>query len=1229
MHLLAVQAGTIPDGTEAVDLGQTPGEIVVLSAADTELACLAAAWRGGPGGLRLANLMRLGHHLSVDLYVERMIEPARLVVVRLLGGRAYWPYGVEQIAAAARRSGGAVAFLPGSTEPDPDLTAASTLPPEVVERLWRYLRHGGPDNARAFLDYAGSLIGRPARWVEPKPLPPAGRYRADPADGRPRALVVFYRALVLSGDIQAIDALCDALAGEGLAVTALYVHSLKDPVGAGLVRAEIADLPPEVILNATGFATSAPGKAAAGPFAPADCPVLQVILAGETEAAWREGGGGLGPRDLAMNVSLPEIDGRILARAIAFKQMHRDGATQCDLARLVAVPDRLTFTAKLAAGWARLRRTPAGQRRVALVLANYPNRDGRLGNGVGLDTPAATVAILHAMAAAGYAVTDLPADGAALMRTLLAGVTNSPAVGRMARARLPLAEYRAWFTAVPAAAREAVLAAWGRPEDDPWLSPGTDGAAPAFALPLLELGAVVVAIQPARAPDAEAARRYHDGALPPPHRYLAFYLWLTHRFGAQALVHLGKHGTLEWLPGKAVALSGECFPELALGPLPHLYPFIVNDPGEGTQAKRRAGAVIIDHLTPPLTRAETYGPLRELERLVDEYYEAAGLDPRRLAVLRREILSLSAVIGLEADLGIAPGDDPDLALRKLDNHLCELKELQIRDGLHIFGRSPEGEQCDGLLVALARVRRGPRPGDESLPRALASDLGLGFDPLECEAAAPWAGPRPAILAADASAPWRSTGDTVERLEALALALVAGRASCPPDWPRTRAVLAVIAEELRPAVVGCGPAEMAALLAGLDGRFVAPGPAGAPTRGRPDALPTGRNFFSIDPRTMPTPAAWHLVWKSVTLLLERHLQEQGDWPRAMAITAWGTSAMRTGGDDLAQALALLGVRPSWEAGSGRVTGYEILPAGVLGRPRVDVTLRVSGLFRDAFPGLIALFDAAVRAVAALDEPPAVNPLAARVAADRARLEAAGLAPEEAARRAGYRVFGSRPGAYGSGLDAGLAAGTTPREALAAAYLAWSDWAYGGEAEAEPGDGLLAERLAGIAAVVQNQDNREHDLLDSAEYASFEGGLAAAVELAAGRAPVVYHPDHADPERPRIHTLDEEVLRVLRGRLVNPKWIAGAMRHGYKGAAEMAAGVENLLAFATTTGAVRGHHFDLVGAAYLKDEGVRAFLAEANPGALDDIRAALAAARDRGLWHPRDNRIFDLLTREPPP
>lgn len=1221
MHLLAAQAGSVSDGAEAIDLGQSPAELVVLSAADTELAALAAAHQGGPLTLRLANLLRLAHHMSVDLYVEQVIEHARLVVVRLLGGRGYWPYGVEQIANACRRRNIPLVLLPGDDRPDDDLAQDCTLEPEACERLWRYLVHGGPDNCRDFLGYAASLTGHAAEWLEPRPLPPAGLYgHADPG---PQAVVVFYRALVLAGDTAPVDALLDALRAEGLRACAIFVHSLKDRLSAATVAALLAESPPEVILNATGFAVSSPGKAESGPLGAADCPVLQVVLAAGGEQAWRDGSQGLGPRDIAMNIALPEVDGRIITRAISFKSARRHEATQCDIAAHAPVPDRIAFVARLAANWARLRRKPAHDRRIAMVLANYPNRDGRIGNGVGLDTPAAAVEALRAMRQAGYDLDHIPKDGNALIEHLQAGATNDwrALESRETRETLPLPDYYAFFNSLPRSVQDKVTARWGAPEADPFFVKGRLHCGD-FILPATRFGKVTVAIQPARGYNIDPSASYHDPDLPPPHNYLAFHAWLQDGFRADAVIHMGKHGNLEWLPGKALALSAECFPEAALGPLPHLYPFIVNDPGEGTQAKRRAAAVIIDHLTPPLTRAESYGPLRELERLVDEYYDAAGLDPRRLAVLRRDILTLSTVAGLDVDLGIRPDDDPDDALRKLDNHLCELKELQIRDGLHIFGRSPEGEQLADLLVALARVRRGAEPGDESLLRALADDLGLGFDPLDCVLGDGWSGPRPGALAGDE--PWRTTGDTVERLEALAKALITGTAVAPPDWSRTGAVLDWVGSTMRPTLAECGRAELAGLLTGLDGRFVAPGPSGAPTRGRPDVLPTGRNFYSVDTRAVPTPAAWSLGWKSAQLLLERHHQDHGAWPKSLAVTAWGTSNMRTGGDDIAQALALMGVKPRWEPGSGRVTGFEILPAGLLDRPRIDVTLRVSGFFRDAFPGLIDLFDSAVRDVAALDEPPDINPLAVRVSMERKRLEAEGLPMEQAARQASFRVFGSMPGAYGAGLQALIdEKGWTGRADLAESYVAWGGWAYGAGTGGEAQHGTFRARLSQVDAVIQNQDNREHDLLDSDDYYQFEGGLAAAVERESGKAPVVYHADHSRPETPRIRTLDEEIARIVRARVVNPKWIKGVMRHGYKGGFEMAASVDYLFAFAATTHAVKDHHFDLVAEAYLEDAEVLSFLESNNPAALAEIRARLREALERGLWHPRRNHLHDLI------
>ncbi len=1238
MHLLATTPGTIADGSVAVDLAQTPGDVVVLSSADTEIALLAAAQKRrrmqDPAALRLrlAPVLRLGHNFSVDLYMETVAR-ARLVIARLLGGTAYWPYGVERLVETCRTRGIPLALVPGDDKPDAELTRLSTLVPDAVCRLWRYLAEGGPANAENLLRYAGSLLGYQAKWAEPAVLLRAGLHWPDRAlpslDDIAREWhgsggivpIVFYRALVQSGNTEPVDALVHALVARRLRPLPIFVQSLKDGEAAALLSEVFAAAPPAVILNTTGFSVhTGAGK---DPLASADCSVLQVVFAGGGEESWRSGTRGLGPRDLAMNVALPEIDGRILARAVSFKApLGRDPETEADLIGYRPVADRIAFVADLARNWARLRARPPADRRIALVLANYPNRDGRIGNGVGLDTPASAIIILRALAAAGYRIADAPDEPEELVQRLLAGPTNAnPAAP--AEESLSLAEYSAFFATLPSAIQQMVTARWGAAERDPFFRAGTLDCG-RFAIPGFRAGNVAVLIQPARGYNIDPKSTYHDPALVPPHAYFATYAWLAEDFRADAVIHLGKHGTLEWLPGKALALSAECFPEGVLGPLPHFYPFIVNDPGEGTQAKRRTQAVIVDHLTPPLTRAGSYGVLAELERLIDEYYEASLGDPRRVAVLASAILEHARAGALGGDCGIDSGEEPAAALRKLDGFLCELKELQIRDGLHVFGVSPAGDRLQSLLVALARPRRGSAPEDGSLLRALADDLGLGADPLALDLAEPWTGPRPPVLAGEG--PWRNAGDTVERLEALALRLVAGEIGPDANWQQTRAVLDWTERQLRPAVVGCGTAELAGLLAGLDGRRVPPGPSGAPSRGRPEVLPTGRNFYSVDTRAVPTEAAWQLGWKSAALLLERHAQEYGTYPARIALSAWGTANMRTGGDDVAQALALMGVRPVWERSSGRVTGFEILPASVLDRPRVDVTLRVSGFFRDAFPGLIDLVDSAARAVAALDEPAVVNPLAARVAADRCALEEQGLDEEEAARRAGHRVFGSKPGAYGAGLQTLIDERIWQDDAdLAEAYLGWSGYAYGAGVEGRPERRMLEARLASVDAVLHNQDNREHDILDSDDYYQFEGGLALVVRQLSGRAPAVWHNDHSRPEMPRIRSLREELGRVVRGRAANPRWIAGVMRHGYKGAAEIAATVDYLFAFAATSRAVDDAHFEALYEAYLVDDAVRGFMAEHNPAALVETSRRFLEAIDRGLWHPRRNSAREDLAR----
>ncbi len=1230
MHLLATRPGGYAAGDGVVDLGQTPADVVILSAADTDLALLADACEHAPDdgpSLRLASLLALRSNASVDLYFDAVLERARVVIVAMMGGTSYWPYGVERLIERAREATPhrlELVLVPGDDTPDPELARFSTASPDACQRIWRYLREGGRDNARGLLQYvAAHFFGRGDLPLPPRALPRAAIYhprvaRAELADwtrewreGAPVAAVLFYRAHLQAGNLAAFDALIEALRSAGLNPLPISIASLKEPACREIVETLLQRTAAAIVLNTTGFAIAGfESDASARPLA-GDRPVLQVIVSGGNVEDWRESDTGLSPRDLAMNVVLPETDGRIITRAISWKGLARRSArAEIDVTEYQVEPDRARFVAELAARWVELARTPAAGRRIALVLANYPARDGRLGNGVGLDTPASTVLMLSQLSAAGYPVEDVPADSAELMERLLGHVTNELAVidTRPCAQSLALPDYLAFLESLPRELVAAVHTRWGSPERDPRFRDGR------LMVSGLQLGATFVGIQPARGYEIDVSGTYHDPELVPPHGYLAFYAWLRTVYRAHAIVHVGKHGNLEWLPGKSVALSAQCWPDAVLGPMPHVYPFIVNDPGEGTQAKRRAQAVIIDHLVPPLTRAESYGALRDLERLVDEFYQALTLDPPRAELLRREILGAAREAHLDRELARLPEDrDPDEALLvSIDAYLCELKESQIRDGLHVFGRSPQGAQRIDTLAALARLPvRGGQGADAGLIQSLSrAMLGPEWDPFTSEMGAAWTGPQPAELAAVSPEPWRSAGDTRERLELFAQAVLAGEAAPPPA---ALPVVDRVLREVAPALDRCGERELHGLLTALAGRFVEPGPSGAPSRGRLDVLPTGRNFYAVDVRAVPTPAAYRLAKRAAERLVQRHVQDHGEYPRCIGLSVWGTATMRTGGDDMAQALALLGVRPVWAAGSQRVVDTEILPASVLGRPRVDVVLRISGFFRDAFPDLIRLFDAAVRSVAALDEPESVNPVRARVMREEAALRERGLSAEEASRRARFRIFGSRPGAYGAGLSDLIDHGAwRERRDLAEVYLTWSGYAYTAAESGAPARDALREQLASVEAVLHNQDNREHDVLDSDDYYQFQGGMSAAVELARGAQVALYHGDHSNPEAPRVRSLREEVGRVVRSRVVNPKWIAGARRHGYKGAAEMAATIDFLFGYDAATGVVEDYQYALVSDAYLLDAENREFLAKHNPSALREMAERLVDAMQRGMW-----------------
>jgi len=1272
MHLLAAQPGGFVEEEGIVDLNQDPATIVILAAADTSLAMLAtAAEQLGDQlpSIRLANWSHLLKPAAFDLYEHKVLEHAELVVVSLLGGESYWNYGFERLQAWQQaKPNRQLVLVPGDDAEDPELTLASSCEPAVCHMVWQYLRQGGVGNGINLLRFVNHdlLSNSHTPWQPPAELPQAliyqpGIAQASLADWQqqtavqglqpaPVVALLFYRSHLQSGNTRMFDGLMASLVEQGMNPIALAITSLKDPQALALVNHTIKQCNTKLVLSSLGFASNkvdAPSLSSSPtqfklPIE-GDIPVLQLVLSSTTSEAWRDHKQGLRSRDIAMQVVLPEMDGHVLTRAISFKSMgYYSELCQIDLVGYELEPERAQFVARLAKGYCSLGHKANGDKRIALILANYPTKDGRIGNGVGLDTPQSTINVLQAMQDAGYAIDTVPENGNALIEALLDSVTNNPNTLRHLPCwqSLDAAVYMEHFSQLPKACQDAVWQRWGGPDQDPKYRQGR------IMLAGLRLGETFVGIQPARGYNLDLTANYHDPDLVPPHSYLAFYFWLRHVYQVDAIIHLGKHGNLEWLPGKGVALSDECWPDVALGPLPHFYPFIVNDPGEGAQAKRRAQGVIIDHLMPPMARAETYGELADLEALVDELYQASGLDTGREQWLREQIVATLASSNLKQELRLTANTTESEMLAELDTYLCDIKEAQIRNGLHILGQLPEHQELSETLVALLRLPRGEAHEEQGILHNLALDLALGeYDPLASEVT-PWLGAKPALLVELSDSVWRTSMDTRERFELLALSLVneyllssntSDIEGLRTDFPRTSQQLSYAKSVILAALEDSAVRETQALIQGLGGQAVEPGPSGAPTRGRLDTLPTGRNFFSLDNRSVPSAAAWALGQRSAQALIERHLQEHGDYPTQLGLSVWGTATMRTGGDDIAQAFALMGIKPIWAPGSQRVADFEIIPAMQLGRPRVDVTLRVSGFFRDAFPNVMKLYDAAVQALATFDEPGSVasngNTIRHNVEQRQAELEAQGIGALEAHRQASYRVYGSKPGAYGAGLQGLIDERCWGERAdLADAYLNWGGYAYGRQLDGNrTGDGVAAHddfkhRLSQLEAVVQNQDNREHDLLDSDDYYQFQGGMTNAVTSFSGQAPTVYHSDHSNPSAPKIRTLREELNRVLRSRVLNPKWIGAMQRHGYKGAFEMAASVDYLFAYDATTDLIADYQYEQVSDALIFEAQNQQFMRDNNPAALEEMTERLLEACQRGMWQePGDhqNALHDLL------
>ncbi len=1251
MHKIAATPGGWNSEAEGVIfIEQAPAPIVFLTAADTEIQTLANTLSALPSDfsdVRVANLLHLQQQLSIDTYVEDVLTKSKVIVLRLLGGISYWSYGLERVKEIAHANNSILVILPGDDRPDPDLISHSTVNLAVVNNLWRYFIEGGVNNyLNALLFISDRYLGTNYNPELPKSISKLGIYaHSNSVENQSNRLsntvaILFYRSHYLAGNTLPIDALCQALINQKLQPLPIYISSLKDIANQQELIELIRDRSVKLILNTTSFALAKIGdESAIKLWQDLNIPVLQVIFSSSTEQQWQDSLMGLTPRDVAMNVALPEIDGRIITRAVSFKAVQqRQAQLETDVVIYQPRRDRIGFVSDLANNWVKLATVPKAEKKIALVLANYPNKDGRLANGVGLDTPASCIEILKALKNQGYCITEIPETGDDLIKLLTKGITNDleQKPFRQVYQSLDGKEYQKYFTTLPNEVQQGIINRWHNHQDfsiNPSASSGqSKEQVNNYSIPGIQLGNIFIGIQPSRGYDRDPSLNYHAPDLEPTHDYLAYYYWLREKFQAHAIVHVGKHGNLEWLPGKSLALSETCYPEVTLGALPHIYPFIVNDPGEGSQAKRRAQAVIIDHLTPPLTRAELYGGLDRLEALIDEYYEAQTLDPSRLITISDRIAKLVKSEHLDEELGITTDSITEF-LTIADGYLCELKEAQIRDGLHILGQCPQGKQLRDLIIAISRFSTPDNPG---LTDAIAKDLGWNSSDWQENLANSdldnpdsfsniLLGGQFKQLLKEKSI--NNQGDLTEILEILAAQLVDNQLAKrirPLEDGYTYRKMCWIQNQLLPSLQQTSQ-EITNLLKALDGKYVPSGASGAPTRGRPEVLPTGRNFYSVDIRAMPTETAWDVGSAAAETLIERYAQENGEYPQTLAISIWGTSTMRTGGDDIAQVMALMGVRPVWDGLARRLVDFEILPASVLGRPRVDVTVRVSGFFRDSFPNILNLFNKITEAIAALPEPAEINPLAAKVQAETVHWQEQGLTPEQAQTKAGYRVFGSKPGAYGAGLQGLIEAQNWQTEAdLAKAYINWSSYAYDAQGKGHSAPDSFSQRLKNMQVVLQNQDNREHDLLDSDDYYQFQGGLTAAVKTISGNTPEVYFGDNSQPKNPKVRKLTEEIARVYRSRVVNPKWIAGVMRHGYKGAFEMAATVDYLFAYdATTTNCVKDYMYEGVAKAYILDEQVQDFIRDKNPWALRDMAERLLEASQRGLWQEISNEMLDSL------
>lgn len=1242
--------------------------ITLVTSVDTEILTAQQAIDQLPSGFPPVRLAKTDHFQSSEAVTEFLdeVNPS-VLIVRVLGGKQYFETGLIQCSSWASERNIPIIAIPGTRELDSEITSQSSVTPSEIGTVFEYFSHGGVQNfLHCFRWLADRYLPGTYQFNDPSILPMNGLYHPNVPEAtsdleefreevfvsnRPVIAVIFYRAHWISGNLTSVDALVKQLEANGFNPLPIFCYSIRKqdetptegypPVVENYLLDADDEPIPSVIINTLSYHMGSlhrgergttTDRNSTGFLRDLDIPVIQAMTSSATIEEWQASDSGLSPRDTAMKVAMPEFDGQIIGNATAFRErVDLDAAVTGPVYQYTPIADRVESIVTRAARYVSLAKKENHEKKIAVLLTNFPSQNDRIGNAVGLDTPASIINILQALDNAGYETGSFPADGDTLIQTLIdQGGYDKQFLTREqmrnAPGRIPKPVYQSWFDTFPASVQEEMRREWDNPPGEVY----RDGDQ--VYLAGIRFGNVFVGIQPPRGFGENPIAVYHSPDLVPTHHYVGFYRWLRDDFGADALIHAGKHGTLEWLPGKSVALSKECYPEVCNPGIPVFYPFIINDPGEGSQAKRRLHSVIINHLVPPMTTADTYGDLDRLQTLLDEYQQAEELDPKKLPQVRDEIWELILENNLHDDLGVnSIPEDFDEFTNEIDGYLCEIGALQIRGGLHVLGEPPSGEKLVHFVTSLIRLDSQHGMG---IHRAIANEYNIAYETIKDTPGDPYHNSCPQFVEYLEMDRVHAQGDVVDAIESFARILieaiiegkdpeeVCAQYSIDPD-SSVRSVLSLVADEVLPSIAKT-TSEITNLLDGLDGEFIPPGPSGAPTRGMPELLPTGRNFYSVDIRAVPSPYAWTVGKRLADSMLEKNLEGTGEYPESIGIVAWGTSNMRTKGDDIAEILYLLGVKPEWREENRRIDGLDVIPLDELGRPRIDVTIRISGFFRDAFPHVIELLDEAVNMVAELDEPLSRNYVRKHVEEEEKIHRDAGMEPDAASKRARYRIFGSKPGTYGAGiLPAINQRNWETDEDLASVYLTWGGYAY---TDDEFGSEAIADfktRLSNVDVAVQNQDNREHDIFDSDDYLQFHGGMIASIRALTDEDPASLFGDSSQPEDVSVRSLDEEARRVFRSRVVNPKWIEAMRDHGYKGALEMAATVDFLFGYDATAEVVADWMYEDVTEEYLLDEDNREFLAEKNPWAIRSMSERLIEAMNREMWEEPDDEIRSIL------